>query len=83
MKNVKLLRLWHNSTVTEVTTGQDVKLASFVRVPVTDDNCNYIIDKIDTERLEVTLRLNLLGKHELYVVSRNDLAAEYAFFAQI
>lgn len=83
MKNVKLLRFWHNSTVTEVTVGHDVCLQSFIDNPPEGDNRRYIIDKIDGDRLEVTLRLNLLGTHELFVVGRNDLTDEYAFFGQI
>lgn len=83
MKNVKLLRLWHNSTVTEVTVGQDVKLCTIAKSADEEDNCRYIIDKIDEERLEVTLRLNSLGSNQYTVLGRNDLAEGYAFFAQI
>ncbi len=75
--------MWYDGTITAVRVGHDVKLRSFVVNANEDDNCNYIIDKIDTERLEVTLRLNSLGTNQIYVVGRNELSSEYAFFGQI
>ena len=83
MNNVKLLRLWYDSAVTEVLVGSDVKLSSIALDAEESDNYNYIINKIDTERLEVTLRLNSLGSSEYVVLGRNELTKDYAFFAQL
>jgi hypothetical protein len=83
MKNIKLLRMWYDGTITAVRVGLDVKLCNLVVNADENDNRYYIIDEIDTERLEVTLRLNSLGTDQIYVVGRNELSNEYAFFGQI
>ena len=79
----KSLKKSSSSSVTEVLVGSDVKLSSIALDAEESNNYNYIINKIDTERLEVTLRLNSLGGSEYVVLGRNELTKDYAFFAQL
>jgi hypothetical protein len=87
MKDIRLLKLWvgpARATSTEVKEQDWIFLSSFMKTPP-EANREYLIVKIDVERLEVVLKPNLRDAtiEDYIVVSRNDMAPEYAFFGRI
>ena len=87
MKEIRLLKLWEGlarATSTEVKKGDWVFLTSIMSNHPTDSR-EFIVVKIDTDRLEVVLMPNLstATPEDYIVVGRNDLTPEYAFFNRI
>ena len=87
MKDIRLLKLWEGparTTSTEVKEGDWVYPSSIMKNPP-ETMRDYLIVKIDTNRLEVVLKPNLLGAtpESYIVVGRNDMTTEYAFFNRI
>jgi len=83
MSNVKLLRHWHLSTSTEVKEGDWVQISDITTQLVNENNCSYIIKKIDSERLEVVVRPNLRDNDATIAINRNNLTKNYSFFREI
>lgn len=87
MKDIRLLKLWEGparASSTEMKEQDWVFLSSFMKNPP-EANREYIIVKIDIERLEVVLKPNFRSAtvEDYIVVGRNDMASEYAFFGRI
>ena len=87
MKEIRLLKLWEGlarATSTEVKKGDWVFLTSIMSNPPADSR-EFIVVRIDADRLEVVLMPNLstATPEDYIVVDRNDLTPEYAFFNRI
>ena len=83
MHSIKLLRHWHKSTSTEVSEGDWVQITDLTKMPLNELNCSYIIKKIDTERLEVVVKPNLLNNLDTFAIKHSDLTDNYSFFQEL
>lgn len=83
MNNIKFLKHWHNDTSTEVRVGDwVVDYSTFTNKPSDTPGVSHIIEFIDTERLEIGLKLNRVDGGTV-VIKHYELTPDYGFFLKI
>jgi hypothetical protein len=79
----KLLRIWHDDTVTTMRNGDFIDFSSFTtRENTSGMEHSHLIHKINPDELTVEIKLNRVGSIPI-TIGKHELTDEYGFFLKL